>query len=187
LLAFVLGAACGAQPATEAVADNAPRPIRTSKPSDDVIRNELTAVQYAVTQQSDTEPPFHNAFWDNHAAGIYVDVVTGQPLFSSLDKFDSGTGWPSFFQTIAPSAVVERHDRTHGMERVEVRSKIGDSHPSPVRRRPADRPRYCINSASLRFVSRPARPAAMARTKTFARSAERAEKFGAPAVAGWRA
>jgi peptide methionine sulfoxide reductase msrA/msrB len=153
LLAFVLGAAC-AQNGTEAVADNAPRPIRTAKPSDDVLRKELTHVQYEVTQHSDTEPPFHNAYWDNHAAGIYIDVVTGQPLFSSLDKFDSGTGWPSFTRPIAPNALAEHHDGTHGMERVEVRSKIGDSHlghvfddgPKPTGLR------YCINSASLQFV-----------------------------------
>jgi peptide methionine sulfoxide reductase msrA/msrB len=124
------------------------------KPSDAALRKQLTAQQYEVTQHSATEPPFHNAFWDNHAAGIYVDIVTGEPLFSSTNKFDSGTGWPSFYQPIAPGILAEDHDGTHGMERVEVRSKLGDSHLGHVF---TDGPkptglRYCINSASLRFV-----------------------------------
>jgi methionine-R-sulfoxide reductase len=122
------------------------------KPSDAQLRKDLTLVQYEVTQHDGTEPPFHNAYWDNHAAGIYVDVVTGEPLFSSTEKFDSGTGWPSFWKSIAP--VVEKHDNTHGMDRVEVRSKLGDSHlghvfddgPKPTGLR------YCINSAAIRFV-----------------------------------
>ncbi|NVB82751.1 MAG: peptide-methionine (R)-S-oxide reductase MsrB, partial [Kofleriaceae bacterium] len=117
-----------------------------------VLRKELTHVQYAVTQKNDTEVPFHNAYWNNHAPGIYVDVVTGEPLFSSTDKFDSRTGWPSFSRPLAP--VVEKRDTSHGMTRVEVRSKLGDSHlghlfddgPEPTGLR------YCINSASLRFV-----------------------------------
>ncbi|HSD91292.1 MAG TPA: peptide-methionine (R)-S-oxide reductase MsrB [Kofleriaceae bacterium] len=124
------------------------------KPSDAVLRKELTPLQYVVTQENGTERPFENAYWDNHAAGIYVDVVTGEPLFSSLQKFDSGTGWPSFYQPLVPAAVVEKRDITHGMVRVEVRSKLGDSHlghvfddgPKPTGLR------YCINSASLRFV-----------------------------------
>src|SRR4051794_6957463 len=99
------------------------RSIRRAKPSEDVLRKELTEIQYEVTQHSGTEPPFHNAYWDNHAPGIYVDVVTGEPLFSSTNKFDSGTGWPSFWQPLDPKLVVEVHDRTHGMDRVEVRSK----------------------------------------------------------------
>ncbi len=147
-------AACATQGSTDAHADNVVHPIRSAKPSDAVIRKELTDLQYDVTQRSGTEAPFHNAYWDNHTPGIYVDIVTGEPLFSSLNKFDSGTGWPSFYQPIAPNAVIENHDGTHGMERVEVRSKIGDSHlghvfddgPKPTGLR------YCINSASLRFV-----------------------------------
>ena len=147
-------AACASNDAALADSKPGPHPIRTAKPADDVLRKELTALQYEVTQHADTERPFHNAYWDNHAAGIYVDVVTNQPLFSSKDKFESGTGWPSFTRPIAPNTVVEITDRTHGMTRVEVRSKIADSHlghvfddgPKPTGLR------YCINSASLRFV-----------------------------------
>src|SRR4051812_48034851 len=120
-LALVLGAACATDAMPEARADDRPRPIRTAKPSAEQLRKELTPLQYAVTQNSDTEVPFKNAYWDQHAAGIYVDITTGQPLFSSLDKFDSGTGWPSFTRPIKPDTVVEKHDRGHGMERVEVR------------------------------------------------------------------
>jgi peptide methionine sulfoxide reductase msrA/msrB len=153
-LALVFGIACATEATPEARADDQPRAIRTTKPSDAQLRKELTPIQYAVTQKSDTEFPFKNAYWDHHAAGIYVDITTGQPLFSSLDKFDSGTGWPSFTRAIKPAALVEIHDRTHGMDRVEVRSKIGDAHlghvfddgPKPTGMR------YCINSASLRFV-----------------------------------
>ena len=138
---------------TVASAEPARSPIR-AKPSDAVLRKELTPMQYDVTQHEGTEPPFDNAFWNNHAAGIYVDVVTGEPLFSSTNKFESGTGWPSFYQPIGPGIVVEKRDTTHGMTRVEVRSKLGDSHLGHVF---ADGPkptglRYCINSASLRFV-----------------------------------
>ncbi len=137
--------------AAPAIADPA-RPIRTAKPSDEILHRELTTFQYYVTQQSGTEAPFKNEFWDNHAAGIYVDITTGQALFSSLDKFDSGTGWPSFFRTIG--GVVSKRDGSHGQERTEVRSRIGDAHLGHVF---TDGPkptglRYCINSASLRFV-----------------------------------
>ena len=155
-LVLVLGGACAARATdVEARADNTPRPIRTAKPSEGDLRKELTSVQYKVTQENDTEPPFHNAYFDNHAAGLYVDITTGQPLFTSNEKFESGTGWPSFYQPITKDAVVEKHDVTHGMERVEVRSKVGDAHlghvfddgPKPTGLR------YCINSASLRFIA----------------------------------
>ncbi len=151
-----LGFACGS-PYADADTSKAAltvHPMRTQKPSDDVIRKELNDMQYDVTQRDGTEPPFHNEYWDNHAAGIYVDIVTGEPLFSSTNKFDSGTGWPSFYQTIGPSVLQEKHDGTHGMDREEVRSKIGNSHlghvfddgPKPTGLR------YCINSAAIRFV-----------------------------------
>jgi peptide methionine sulfoxide reductase msrA/msrB len=154
-LVIVVSAACANHAAeSEARVDPTPRPIRTAKPSEAELRKELTRVQYKVTQEADTEPPFHNAYHDHHAAGLYVDITTGQPLFTSNEKFDSGTGWPSFWKPIAADVVVEKRDSTHGWQRVEVRSKIGDAHlghvfddgPKPTGLR------YCINSASLRFI-----------------------------------
>jgi methionine-R-sulfoxide reductase len=125
------------------------------KPSADELKKKLTPEQFAVTQQSATEPPFQNEFWDNHRAGIYVDVVSGKPLFSSLDKFDSGCGWPSFTAPLNQTDVVEHTDTSYGMERTEVRSAAADSHLGHVfDDGPADKGglRYCINSASLRFI-----------------------------------
>jgi len=124
------------------------------KPDSQQLRGKLTPEQFAVTQQCGTEPAFRNEYWDNKKPGIYVDVVSGEPLFSSLDKFDSGSGWPSFTQPIKSTDVVAKRDLTHGMVRTEVRSKQADSHLGHVFE---DGPgpnglRYCINSASLKFV-----------------------------------
>ena len=125
-----------------------------TKPEPAELKNKLSSEQFNVTQQCGTEPPFHNAYWDNHKPGIYVDVVSGQPLFSSLDKFDSGTGWPSFTQPINSADVVEKKDSTLGMERNEVRSSAADSHLGHVFNDGpgANGMRYCINSAALKFI-----------------------------------
>ena len=124
------------------------------KPSDAELKQKLTPIQYQVTQHEGTERPFQNAYWDNHEPGIYVDVVSGEPLFSSLDKFDSGTGWPSFTKPLVPENVKTKTDRSLFMERNEVRSAHADSHlghvfddgPKPTGLR------YCMNSASMRFI-----------------------------------
>ena len=125
------------------------------KPEPEELKQHLSAEQFAVTQQCGTEPPFNNAYWDNKKPGIYVDVVSGEPLFSSLDKFDSGTGWPSFTQPLTGTEIVEKKDTQFGMVRTEVRSQKADSHLGHVfDDGPANAGgmRYCINSASLRFV-----------------------------------
>ena len=124
------------------------------KPSDAELKQKLTSEQYQVTQHEGTERPFHNSYWDNHEAGIYVDVVSGEPLFSSLDKYDSGTGWPSFTKPLEPANVQTREDHRLLSSRTEVRSAHADSHLGHVF---PDGPkptglRYCMNSASLRFV-----------------------------------
>jgi len=158
LAAWLAGAACQAQGGD--AGRKAPPPEMPDmkkpfqKPSDTELQKRLTPEQYAVTQHEGTERPFQNAYWDEHRAGIYVDVVSGEPVFSSLDKFESGTGWPSFTRPIDPGHVQTRTDHKLLLARTEVRSKLADSHlghvfddgPAPTGLR------YCINSAALRFV-----------------------------------
>jgi len=125
------------------------------KPPPEDLKKTLDPMQFQVTQQCGTEPPFRNAYWDNKKPGVYVDVISGRPLFSSLDKFDSGTGWPSFTKPVEKSEIVEKSDASHFMTRTEVRSKTADSHLGHVfDDGPTDKGglRYCINSASLKFI-----------------------------------
>jgi peptide-methionine (R)-S-oxide reductase/peptide methionine sulfoxide reductase msrA/msrB len=126
----------------------------TTIPTDAELRLRLTPLQYKVTRQDGTEPPFSNAYWDNHEPGIYVDIISGAPLFSSTDKYDSGTGWPSFTRPLDPDQIVEKEDRGFFMVRTEVRGKLSDAHLGHVfdDGPPPTGLRYCMNSAALRFI-----------------------------------
>jgi peptide-methionine (R)-S-oxide reductase len=152
--AAVLISAIACATATAAAAQaGKPAPVY-AKPSDADLRRKLTPEQYAVTQHAATEAPFHNQYWNNHAAGIYVDIVSGEPLFSSLDKFESGTGWPSFTRPLEPQNIKTADDHSVGMDRTEVRSAHANSHlghlfddgPKPTGLR------YCMNSAAMLFI-----------------------------------
>ena len=158
MAAMVVALPSAARAQKSAASAVAPRPAANHapfvKPSDAVLRARLTPLQYEVTQHAATETPFHNEYWNNHEAGIYVDVVSGEPLFSSLDKFESGTGWPSFTKPLVPRNIKTDEDHSVGMDRTEVRSASANSHlghvfddgPAPTGLR------YCMNSAAMRFI-----------------------------------
>jgi methionine-R-sulfoxide reductase len=155
LLAPVLVLAVSASAADPAPANEKEKTKEPVKVNKEDLKNKLTATQYKVACEGGTEPPFHNAYWDNHEPGIYVDVISGEPLFASVDKFDSGTGWPSFTKSLKKEAIVEKRDESYGMVRTEVRSSKSDAHLGHVfNDGPPDKGgmRYCINSASLRFI-----------------------------------
>jgi methionine-R-sulfoxide reductase len=152
MLAWAGAAAAQTRPVTSTRSQT---PTKTFvKPSDAELKKKLTSLQYAVTQREATETPFRNEYWDNHEPGLYVDVVSGEPLFSSLDKYDSGTGWPSFTRPLVPANIRTKTDRMLGFERTEVRSAHANSHLGHVfddGPRPTGL-RYCMNSASMRFI-----------------------------------
>lgn len=150
---------CGAEPSKPTAKEsavNSPSQTTNSKSvNKDDLKKKLSPMQFEVTCNAATEPPFRNAYWDNHAPGLYVDVIDGEPLFASNHKFDSGSGWPSFFQPVEKTALIEKEDKSHGMVRVEVISKKSGAHLGhlfPDGPRPTGM-RYCINSASLRFIA----------------------------------
>jgi peptide-methionine (R)-S-oxide reductase/peptide methionine sulfoxide reductase msrA/msrB len=128
--------------------------VRTMIPGDAELRKILTPLQYKVTREEGTEPPFNNAYWNNHEPGIYVDIISGVPLFSSVDKYDSGTGWPSFSRPLDPAVIVNKEDRSFFTVRTEVRAKLSDAHLGHVfdDGPPPTGLRYCMNSAALRFI-----------------------------------